>query len=45
MTCYDVVVDSKWTLTYLEICKLKMAFYDIVNDSKWIIDLFSDLLL
>ena len=43
MTCYDVVVDSKWTLTYLENCKLKMAFYEIVIDSKWTIDLFSEL--
>ena len=43
MTCYDVFVDSKWTLTYLAIGNLKMAFYDIVIDSKQTIDLFSDL--
>ena len=43
MSCYDVVVDYKWTLTYFAICNLKMAFYDIVVDSKWTIDLFSDL--
>ena len=43
MTCYDVVVDSKWTFTYFAICKLKMTFYDIVIDSKWMVDLFYDL--
>ena len=43
MACYDVIVDSKWTLTYLAISNLKMAFYDIVIDSKQTIDLFSDL--
>ena len=43
MTVYDVVVGSKWTLTYLAICNLKMTFYEIVIDSKLTIDLFSDL--
>ena len=43
MTCYDVVVDSKWTLSYLAICNLKMASYDVVIDFKWTIDWFSDL--
>ena len=32
MTCYDIVVDSEWTLTYLTICNLKMNCYNIVVD-------------
>ena len=41
ITCYDIVVDSKWMVD-LNIY-LRMACYDIVNDSKWMVDLFGDL--
>ena len=43
MAYYDIVVDSKWMLTYLVIYNLRMACYDIVVDSKWIVDLIGDL--
>ena len=43
MTYFDIIVDSKWTVTCSAISKLRMACYDIVVDSEWTVDLFSDL--
>ena len=43
MTCFDIVVDSKWTLNSSTIGNFRMACYDVVVDSEWIVDLLSDL--
>ena len=43
MASYDIVVASKWPLTYSVIGNLRMACYDIVVDLEWTIDFYSDL--
>ena len=45
MACYDIVVDSKWSLTYSAVCHLRIGFYDIVIDLEWTIHFHSDLQL
>ena len=43
MACYDVVIDSKQTLTHSTIYNLKMACHEIVNNFEWTFDQVSDL--
>ena len=43
MTCYDIVVDSKWTVDLIMTSNCRIACYDIVKDSEWTVYLFGDL--